>query len=212
MNWPQIGSQAVSYLIAGVVAAGTLGLAAKFYLDRSLKRLEGTNAKQLEAFRDELNQKRDSRQAKIGQSNYATQKALEIEFKSVQDMYAVLARLRLAMDACRPFSGRVPANETPEQEHDRLMNPVWELIRSRDDLLRLIRTTKLFYPDSIYESVDACLAPADVEIHSIFSDGAPFSISGYLAAQKNREAFYPLGRRAENSLRERLDELKRLPE
>lgn len=61
MNWPQIGSQVVSTLIAGIIAAGPLGLAAKFYLDRSLKRLDASAAERLEKMKDELNQKRDSR-------------------------------------------------------------------------------------------------------------------------------------------------------
>jgi hypothetical protein len=62
MNWHQIGSQILSTLIAGAVAAGPLGLAAKFYLDRSLKRLDASAAERLEKMKDELNQKRDSRQ------------------------------------------------------------------------------------------------------------------------------------------------------
>jgi hypothetical protein len=76
MNWPQIGSQVLSTLIAGAVAAGPLGLAAKFYLDRSLKRLEASAGERLEMMKDELNQKRDSRQARINQSNYATLRSL----------------------------------------------------------------------------------------------------------------------------------------
>lgn len=210
MNWHQIGSQVVSYLIAGVVAAGPLGLAAKFYLDRSLKRLEASRAEQLEIVRHAFNKERDSRQALIGQSNYATQKALEIEFQAIQDLYAGLARLRVAMDNCRPWVDRVPLNETPEQKNARMTKPAKEVNDARYDLVLLMAKTKLFYPESVYEAIAACLPPATREVLDILKSDA-FDGSGFSRAQDNREAFYPLETRAGMLLRQRLNELKRLP-
>ena len=78
MNWHQIAVQAV----ATFISTGLVGIIATYFVNAALKRIEDSNARQLESFRDALNQKRDSRLALIGQSNYATQKALEIEFNS----------------------------------------------------------------------------------------------------------------------------------
>jgi hypothetical protein len=212
MNWHQIVSQALSYIIAGIISAGPLGLAAKFYLDRSLKRLEASNEKQLETFRDELNQKRDSRQALIGQSNYATQKALEIEFKCIQDIYAGIAELQIGMDNCRPFMTHTPASESQEERFDRMMKPIHELNKARNDMLHLIATTRLFYPENIYDAAAACLKPVTSELLDFKTFEDSFTPAGILRAQDNREAFYPLATHADRLLRQRLDELKRLPD
>jgi len=164
MNWHQIGSQVVSYLIAGIAAAGPLGIAAKFYLDRSLRRLESLGAERLEKVKDELTQKRDSRQALINQSNYATQRALEIEFKAIQDIYAGIAELQIAMDNCRPYMTEATVSESPEERFERLTKPVMALNKSRNSMLHMIAITKLFYPENIYEAATACLTPVTREL------------------------------------------------
>lgn len=116
------------------------------------------------------------------------------------------------MDQCRPFYDRIPANETPDQKNERMSKPATELEKARYEMLCLVETTKLFYPEAIFEAVVACLPPITAEIVDIVSSEDAFLVGGHLRAQRNRESFSPLARRASNLLRERLDELKRLPD
>jgi hypothetical protein len=212
MNWHQIGSQVISTVIAGVVAAGPLGLIAKFYLDRSLKRLEASRAEQLEIVRHSFNKERDSRQAQIDRSTYVAQKTLEIEFKALQDIYAGIAELQIAMDNCRPYMTQVPASESPEERVDRLMKPVQQLNKARNEMLHLIATTRLFYPQNIYEAAAECLKPVTRELLDFKTFEDSFTPKGVERAQQNRELFYPLATNVDRLLRLRLDELKQLPD
>ena len=93
------------------------------------------------------------------------------------------------------------------------MKPALELQSARNDFLILIATTKLFYPESIHEAARACLPPITDELLQIFAfEDNPFSAAGFSQAQHNREEFYPRAIQAENLLRDRLEQLKRLPD
>lgn len=208
MNWPQIGSQ----ILSTVIAVGPLGLAAKFYLDWSLKRLDASASERLENLKDALGQRRDSRQALIAQSNYATQKALELEFKAIQDIYEALGELDIALANWLPYNQVVKANETMEEMQERMSRTAQPLGTARDNTLRLITVTKLFYPLSIYEAVEACLQPVTAELFNIIrfrNDDLSESIE---RAEANRDRFSPLATHARSLLRQRLEELKRLPD
>jgi hypothetical protein len=214
MNWPQIGSQVVSTLIAGIIAAGPVGLVAKFYIDRKLKKLDARDAERLESVKDDLGQKRDSRQARIAQSNYATQKCLELEFEAIADLFAGIATLNLAMDNCRSSMQRNPPGETDEQRRDRWIKPARELAEARNAFLTSLANAELFCTGSVHKAATECLRPVWNEMLQIFTsqDPDPFSPIGYLQSEKNKEQFYPLARRAKEQLRSRMDELKRLPD
>jgi hypothetical protein len=211
MNWHLIVSQAISYVIAGLIAAGPLGLAAKFYLDRSLKRLEASSAEQLEIVRHAFNKERDSRQAQIDRSTYATQRALEIEFKAIQDMYAGIARLTMAMESSRPFN-QILLPSSKEGMIEMRVSHTSELDKASGDLLRLISTARLFYPSNLFEAAMACMSPVERELVDVYTHKDFDSPEALDRARQNREAFYPLATRAGNLLRERLEELKRPPE
>jgi hypothetical protein len=172
MNWHQIGSQILSTLIAGAVAAGPLGLAAKFYLDRSLKRLDASAAERLEKMKDELSQKRDSRQALINQSTYAAQKAFEIEFQAIQDIDAALDRLLSAIAAVMPFPGLLN-NATPEQKKERLSKAARELTDAHKAVLDLLRLRRLYLPQAVDEAVHACIGAITRELPIMFTDEGP---------------------------------------
>jgi hypothetical protein len=211
MNWHLIVSQAVSYVIAGLAAAGPLGLAAKFYLDRSLKRLEASSAEQLEIVRHAFNKERDSRQAQIDRSTYATQRALEVEFKAIQDMYAGIARLTMAMESSRPFN-QILLPSSKEGMIEMRVSHTSALDKASSDLLRFISTTRLFYPSNLFQAAMACLSPVERELVDVYTHKDFDSPEALDRARQNREAFYPLATQAGHLLRGRLEELKRPPE
>jgi hypothetical protein len=189
-------------------------LIAKFYFDRKLKKLEARDAERLELTRDRFNQRRDTRQARITHSNYATQKAVELEFQAIVDLHAGIARLTLAMDNCRPFSGFSPSGETEREPRARLIEPVNRLAGARNDFLTLLANTELFCPQFVHDAAKNCLRPVWLEVLQVFASGDhdPFSPIGFLQSQKNKEQYGPLARTAKNALQTRMEQLKRLPE
>lgn len=205
MNWHQVLSLALYILVSALLSTGFWGaiwaVIGKWYFD-----------KKLETLKDELNQKRDSRQALISHSNYATEKSLELEFKAIEDIFAGIARLEIGMSNCRPRFDPSHPDEDAGIKRKRMMKPARELNNARNDFLRLIATTRLFYPESLYEAARACLQPVDDELVQIFVfEDDPFSSAGIEQADKNREQFYPRATQLSVLLRQRLAELKQLP-
>jgi hypothetical protein len=207
MNWHQIAFQ----LVTSALFATIVGIVLTFAFNATIKRLEDSNARQLESIRHGFNKERDSRQAQIDRSNYATQRALEIELKAIQDMYAGIARLRLAMESSRHPNPRIRPT-TPQEQIEILPGHTRELDKASGDMLRLIMTTRLFYPGELFEAAVACLKPVTDEVVDIQTHKDYGSPEWLDRARQNREAFYPLEERAGNLLRERLEEFKRPPE
>jgi hypothetical protein len=207
MNWHQIAIQ----IVTNVLFVALAGIVVKYYFDAAIKRLEGLNARQLEIFRDELNQKRDSRQALISQSNYATQKSLELEFKAIQDIYEALGELDIAFSNWLPYNQIVPLNETTEQMRERMFHMAKPLGEARNKTLRLTIVTKLFYPQAVCAAVQSCLDPVTAELFNLRSRNENLG-EAIERAQSNRDRFHPIAAHARKLLRERLDELKRLPD
>jgi hypothetical protein len=213
INWHQIGSQVLSTLLA----VGPLGIAAKFYLDRSLKKLDASAAERLETLKDELGKKRDSRQALITQSTLATQKALEIEFKVIQDLQSGIVRLHDLMFDWGPYMEPDLPDDTQWTKLARMIEHAKPLEKAHDDLLRVGREMKPFFPESIYEAVERCLHSSRAEISNIVAveivtgDGANMR-EATRRAQENRNEFEPLAAAANNLMRERLAVLKRIPD
>jgi hypothetical protein len=207
MNWRQIGSQVVSTLLA----VGPLGLAAKFYLDRSLKKLDAAAAGRLETLKDELEKKRDSRQALITQSNYATQKALEIEFKVIQDLQSRMVRLQGVIHDWEPYgTGRESdVRGGSPSSSGALARP---LDSAREDLLRLCREMKPFFPEPIFDAITACLGPVQDEFVNILTWDRNRMTEAVSRSLTNRNQFEPLAAEANKLMRERLAFLQRIPE
>jgi hypothetical protein len=163
--------------------------------------------------RDVLLQQRDSRQARISLGRFATEKAVELEFKAVQDLYAALARLANAHEACRPTFESVPANETLQEREERMLKDAIALQTALADTQRLLDTVRLFIPDELHDVISESMRPAHKEIVdiSVYRDDR-FTPAGYLRASDIREQGYKVRFAAEKALRERLEELKRLPD
>jgi hypothetical protein len=178
-----------------------------------IKDVERRNSESLESIRNSLVQQRDSRQARIGLGRFATERALELEFKAVADVYAALARLRDAHDSCRPMFGFAPVGETAEEREERYNKGASALWEAFANAQRLVDTVKLFIPEALCKVIQASMEPAHnklVDI-SVYTEDR-FTTGGMVRALKIRENGKEVRIQAEKALRDRLEELKRLPD
>jgi hypothetical protein len=212
MNWHQVGSQVVSTLIAGIVAAGPVGLIAKFYLDRSLKRLDARNSERLERMKDELNQRRDSRQALIGVSALAMGKAFEIEFQAINDIDA--AFLNLSTNVFM-FSSDATWIRQEASERERTVAVAGELAESNRTIFALLTTAKRYIPETLYRAVFDCIktvSEQNTQVIQIIPPSDTVSEEERQQIQSLMQPCLPLVYLADTAIKQRLQELKRLPD
>jgi hypothetical protein len=200
----------LSILFSTLLSTGLCGaiwaVVGKWYFD-----------KKLEILKDELGQKRDLRQALIERGTLATQKALEFEFKVIQDLQSGIVRLHELMSDWGPYMEPDFVNDTKWTKLVRMIEHAKPLQTAHDDLLRVCKEMKPFYPESIYEAVEKCLQMAREEIHNLHTceivttDSETFR-EVTQRAQENRNAFEPLSAVAYNLMREHLASLRRMPD
>jgi hypothetical protein len=192
------GSGATSWL----VVKGLSGHLA----DRWLAQYKSGLDKELEGYRDLLEQKRKRIEAELGHRSYVTKTHFDTEFNAVKDIFAALGRLRLSFNGLRPF-----IDWTPQDEGEKL-----KLISTRlnhfkerfNVLVDVAESVYPFVPESIYNQFQFCMSAATIEIRQIERSGAEaLSPPGYAEGAKHHEKFTSAYFTAAKLVREHFTEL-----
>lgn len=179
-----LASLAGSGATAWLVVRGLSGHIA----DRWLARYKSELDKELEGYRDVLEQKRKRIEAELGHRSYVTKTHFDTEFNAVKDIFAALGRLRLTFNGLRPFIDWTPHDEG---EKLKLISARLNHFKERFNVLvDLAESVYPFVPETIYPQIEACMKAALIEIRHIEQSGAEaLSPEGYSDGAKQHEEF-----------------------
>jgi hypothetical protein len=179
-----LASLAGSGATAWLVVKGLSGHIA----DRWLARYKVDLDKELENYRDTLEQKRKLIEADLGHRTYVTKTQFDTEFNAVKDIFAALGKLRLSFNGLRPF-----VDWTPQDEQGKLKLVSSRLNHFRERFNTFVDTAESAYPfipEDIYTQLEICMKAALIEIRHIEEAGIEaLSPNGYTDGAKQHEKF-----------------------
>jgi hypothetical protein len=177
--------------------------------DRWLAHYKSDLEKELEKYRDALEQRRKKVETDLGQRTYVSKAQFDTEFTAMKEIFAALGKLRVSFNALRPFIDWVPIDE------DARLKLVSARLSHFAPLLNAFVTTVEsafpFVPDNIYEQLQICMAAGLTEMKDIEHTGAKaLSPNGYSEGLKQSEQFTKAYFAAAKLVRERLKQLSEI--
>jgi hypothetical protein len=200
-----------STVLTSLVGSGLISLAvaqglAKHLGDRWLARHKNDLDKEFESYRSTLEQKRKRVEAELSHRVYVTQTHFDAEFKALQDIFAVLGKLRLSFNGLRPDFSWGP---TDEKEKSKIL--VQRLEDFKDKYNQFVSTAESlfpFVPEEIFEHVQICMKTAHIEIAHIETAGpATFTLGWFEDGARQRDKFTNAYFLAAKLTRERIRQL-----
>jgi hypothetical protein len=159
--------------------------------------------RELEAYKDTLEQRRKRIDAELGHRIYVGKTQFDTEYGALRDCFAALGRLRLAFNGLRPMLDWLgPPEERTKEIADRL-----QLFSDRyNPFVDTAASVYPFVPEDIYAEFDTCMKVALLEIRHIQQDPSkaltPSGVNtGYEALQKFDAAYYAAARLARQRFR-----------
>jgi|HubBroStandDraft_1064217.scaffolds.fasta_scaffold408111_1 hypothetical protein len=196
-----VGSGATAFLVVKALS-GHLA-------DRWLTKYKSDLDKELESYRDSLEQERKHIEAELGHRSYVTKTQFDTEFNAVKDIFAALGKLRLSFNGLRPFVDWTP---TDQQKKLELITARLNHFRERFNLLvDNAQSVYPFVPEHIYEQLEICMRAAQMEIRQIEQAGSDaLSPKGYDAGEKNQSTFSAAYFKAAKLVREHFKQLSEI--
>lgn len=135
-----------------------------------------------------MEQRRKRLEAELSHRVYVTQAHFDAEFKALQDIFAVLGKLRLSFNGLRPdFSWG------PTEEKEKLKILVQRLDDFKDKHNQFVNTAESllpFVPEDIFEHIETCMKTAMIEIAHIETAGpATFTFDWFADGARQRDKF-----------------------
>ncbi len=156
--------------------------------DRWLARYKNDLDKEIEGYRDALEQKRKRIEAELGHRTYVTKTQFDTEFNAVREIFSALGKLRLSFNGLRPL-----LDWTPQSTEERLNLISARLNHFRERYILLVDTAESVYPfvpDIIYAQLETCMKAAFLEIRHIEQAGSEaLSPKGYEDGFRQHEKF-----------------------
>jgi hypothetical protein len=173
---------------SGTIAWGVVRGLGRHLADRWLANHKADLDRELEAYKDVLEQKRQRVEAELGHSVYVTQTQFDTEFSALKNIFAALAKTRLTFNSIAPDVGIYI-----EDEHERLENlsgRLTQFIHNTNALTDTAESLYPFVPEEIYEHIHECIKRAQIEILHIRTSGPKtFSMEWNEDRAKQRDKF-----------------------
>jgi len=178
---------------SGLLSVGVAKSLSGYFADRWMVRYKSQLDKELEAYRDTLEQKRKRIEAELGHRTYVSKTQFDTEFNAVKDCFSALGKLRLSFNGMRPMIDWAPEDQNEKlKEFARRLDLFTERFNSFIDVSESARP---FVPENVFEQFDACAKAAHLEIRHINEDirkalGAMGRMDGMESLEKFSKAYY----------------------
>jgi anion-transporting ArsA/GET3 family ATPase len=177
-----------------------------------LEKQKSRYTKELEEFKDKLQQQQRHLQAEIDRSVFVTRAHFETEFAAMKNVFKVLAETRMHINGVRSSFETSPQNESVEDRTKRLFSRLQPLIESYNALAGLSEAMRPFYPKELVLAVEECLKAAHMEIVTVQTGlFDTFSQEWYEEGERNRTRFATAYVQASELIRDRISRLAVLP-
>ena len=93
---------------SGLLSVGVVKGLSGHLADRWIARYKSELDKQLESYRDTLEQRRKRIEVDLGHRTYVSKTQFETEFNAIKNCFAALGKVRLTFNGLRPFVDRTP--------------------------------------------------------------------------------------------------------
>ena len=173
---------------SGLVSVGVVKGLSGYLVDRWIARYKSDLDKQLEAYRDTLEQRRKRIEADLGHRTYVTKTQFDTEFNAIRDCFAALGKLRLSFNGLRPFVDRTPQGE--EEKAKLAISRLNHFKERFNPFVDTLQTLYPFIPEDIYEQFEICSRSAFIEIGDFEDDIRKALLpSGYMQGEEHHEKF-----------------------
>jgi hypothetical protein len=162
---------------SGVVSTGVVLGLSRYLGDRWMVRYRARFDRELEAYKDTLEQRRKRIEAEVGHRTYIGKTQFDTEYGALRDCFAAIGRLRLAMNSLRPMVDLVP--EHPDERLGLLGARLKSLMERYALAVDAVVSVYPFIQEEIYNELEKCLRTALIEMRHVEADPAKaFSPSG----------------------------------
>jgi hypothetical protein len=197
-----IASLVGSGVTAWLVVRGLSG----FLADRWMARYKSGLDKELEDYKNALQQKRQRIEAELGHRTYVSKTQFETEYNALKDCFAALGRLRLSFNGLRPMTDFLPDNSEDKQK---VFQSRMTVVSERYNVF--VDTHESLYPfipEEIHEQFKECSKAARTELTLMRTDfERSMSIKGYLDAETRQDKFSTAYYTAARLIRSRFKDL-----
>jgi hypothetical protein len=177
--------------------------------DRWLARYKSELEKELEKYRDALEQRRGKIEADLGQRTYVSKAQFDTEFNAIKEIFAALGKLRLSFNALRPFVDWIPPDEDARLKV--VSARLSHFVPLLNAFVTAVESAFPFVPDNIYKQLQICMTAGLTEMKHIEHAGAEaLSPNGYSDGLKQSERFTTAYFTAAELVRERLKQLSEI--
>ena len=178
---------------------------------RELEALKQDFSREIEMLRASNDHISKSVQAELDKNIYVTKAHFDVELAALKLLWQHLKLLELALNPLRPIFALMPAGESPEEKRKRLD---LELSKNMDTFsdaynaaLSAVENQRPFYPGPIWESANAALQVAHLELSMIQINTQRFEGPWYLDGRKNQLEFASHMGNLEQGIRNRIEKL-----
>ena len=167
--------------------------------------------RELEAYKDTLEQRRKRIDAELGHRIYVGKTQFDTEYGALKDCFAALGRLRLSFNGLRPMVDWIP-----EESEERMKLLAARLSHFKERYNPLVDTAASVYPfvpEDIYAEFEKCMKAAILEIKHIEADASKaLTPSGYQQGDASRSQFDTAYYAAARLARQRFRHLSIVPD
>ena len=205
----------VSVAINTPAVGGLFQWLGKSYLQKKMNEhrteLEGLKtdyAKQLESYKNQLNESKMLLQAEISKTILVTRVHFETEFEALKAVFAKLAEVKLQMAGIRGQLDAGAADESLEGRAKRLQEQINAFQKAYNGLLETTEHLSAFYPREIHQELQGCLTTVKGEIEDLRRLGPDtFSLDWYERGRTNLNEFLARFGEVSTLIRERISKL-----